>query len=106
MCKKLTYLTCVSLVLLACGGARAEVFSDDFSVAHDYIAAGVAGTGWDGTLGVGPGGKGSALNASISRAGQLYLESTGAAFAEPWDAMPPLLYKVVTGDFIATVKIR
>jgi len=105
MCRKLTYLTCVSLVLLACGGARAEVFSDDFGVAHDYIAGGVAGTGWDGTLGVGPGGKGSALNASTARAGQLYLESTGAAFAEPWDAMPPLLYKVVTGDFIATVKV-
>jgi len=105
MCRKLMYLTCVSLVLLACSGARAAVFSDDFAVAHDYVANGVAGTGWDGFLGLGPGEKVNALNASMARAGQLYLESVGASLAEPWDAMPPFLYKVVEGDFIATVKV-
>jgi len=105
MCRNLMYLFCVPLVLVASGVSRGEVFSDNFDTAHDYLAAGVTGTGWDGFLGLGAGEKASAINASATRAGQLYLESAGAALAEPWDAMPPFLYKVVTGDFIATVKV-
>jgi regulation of enolase protein 1 (concanavalin A-like superfamily) len=108
MCRNLTYLFCVPLILVVATHAspvQGTVFSDNFDTAHDYLAAGVAGTGWDGRLGAGADGKASAINASVGRAGQLYLESAGASLAEPWDAMPPFLYKQVEGDFIATVKV-
>lgn len=105
MCRELIYLICIPLILGMSGVAQADVFSDDFETAYDYISGGVEGTGWDGFLGLGPGETVNALNASFSRPGQLYLESVGAALAEPWDAMPPFLYKVVEGDFVATVKI-
>jgi hypothetical protein len=105
MCSKLIVLFTLPLVLTLGTIAQGEVFSDNFETAHDYLAGGAAGTGWDGFLGLGAGETASALNASVSRAGQLYLESAGAFLSEPWDAMPPFLYKVVEGDFIATVKV-
>ncbi len=105
MCKKLVYLTCIPLVLAMSGAARGEVFSDDFETAHDYVTDGAEGTGWDGFLGLGAGETVNALNASLTRPGELYLESVGAALSEPWDSMPPFLYKVVEGDFVATVKV-
>ncbi|MBN1506076.1 MAG: hypothetical protein JW955_04475 [Sedimentisphaerales bacterium] len=105
MCKALLYLICSSLVLATGSIAGGAVFSDDFATAHDYLAAGVAETGWDGFLGLGAGETANAIDASISRDGQLYLESVGASLSEPWSAMPPFLYKVVEGDFIATVKV-
>jgi regulation of enolase protein 1 (concanavalin A-like superfamily) len=105
MCKKLVYLTCIPLVLAMGGAARGEVFSDDFETVHDYVTGGVEGTGWDGFLGLSAGETVNALNASLSRPGELYLESVGAALSEPWDSMPPFLYKVVEGDFVATVKV-
>jgi regulation of enolase protein 1 (concanavalin A-like superfamily) len=103
MYRKLSHLICAGLLLGICGTVQGAVFSDDFETAHDYLTAGTAGTGWDGLLGAG--GTASALNASLGRPGQLYLESTGASLDAPWDAMPPFLYKVVQGDFIATVKV-
>jgi regulation of enolase protein 1 (concanavalin A-like superfamily) len=103
--KRLSSLLCVALVLVQCSTTWAAVFSDNFETAHDYLAEGVAGTGWDGFLGLGPGETAAAINASTARPGQLYLESVGAALAPPWTAMPPFLYKVVEGDFVATVKV-
>ncbi len=79
--------------------------SEDFSVAHDYLADGVDGTFWDGFLGLGQGETADAINASIDRQGQLYIASTGGFYHEPWDPIGPFLYKVVEGDFIATVKV-
>ncbi len=105
MCKRLPYLLCVPLVLIVAVAAQAAVFSDNFETAKDYLADGVTGTGWDGFLGLGAGETAAAINASIARPGQLYLESVGAALNSPWTAMPPFLYKVVEGDFIATVKV-
>ena len=43
------------------------------------------------------------LSASQDRPGQLYIASTNAVWAEPWDPLGPFLFKVVKGDFIATV---
>jgi len=100
MYRQLVYLVCVPLVLGMNGVAMASVFSDNFDTAHDFLAAGVAGTSWDGTVG-----QGAITTADVNHPGQLYLASTGASFDAPWSAMPPLLYKVVEGDFIATVKV-
>jgi hypothetical protein len=52
-----------------------EFFSDDFEKPHDYVADNVTGTGRDGYFGWLPGETVDALNASINRKGQLYLES-------------------------------
>ena len=82
-----------------------EFFSDNFDTPHDYVADNVAGTGWDGYFGWLPGETVDALNASIDREGQLYLESTSGVWAEPWDPLGPFLYKYVEGDFIATVRV-
>ncbi|MCP4168011.1 MAG: DUF1349 domain-containing protein [Chloroflexi bacterium] len=81
------------------------IFSDDFETAHDYVADGVDGTGWDGFVGLNPGETVDALNASIDRAGQLYLASTNAVWSDPWDTLGPFLYKIIEGNFIATVKV-
>ncbi|HSW02309.1 MAG TPA: LamG-like jellyroll fold domain-containing protein [Sedimentisphaerales bacterium] len=105
MCKRLPYWLCVPLVLIVAVAAQAAVFSDNFDTPHDFLANGVAGTSWDGFLGAGPGETASALNISSARPGQLFLESTGAYWHEPWTPMGPFLYKVVRGDFVATVKV-
>jgi len=103
MCRKLVYLVCVSL--FAAGAAHAAVFSDNFDTPHDFLADGVAGTSWDGVVGAGASQTASALNASTARAGQLFLESTGAFWHEPWNPLGPFLYKVIEGDFVATVRV-
>jgi len=73
MCKKLIYLAVVLLTLAISVSVQADVFSDDFEMAHDYIAEGVQGTGWDWIVGLNPSETIDALNASIDRDGQLYL---------------------------------
>ena len=105
MCKRLAYLLCIPLILIVAASAQAAVFSDNFDTAHDFLANGVAGTSWDGFLGAETGQTASAINASIARPGQLFLESTGAYWHEPWTPLGPFLYKVVRGDFVATVKV-
>ncbi|MHC4169813.1 MAG: hypothetical protein ACYSWQ_22935, partial [Planctomycetota bacterium] len=105
MCKALSYLAVVLLMLAVSVSVQAAVFSDDFETARDYVAEGVQGTGWDGFVGLGPGETVDALNASIDRAGQLYLASTNAVWNAPWDPLGPYLYKIVEGDFIATVRV-
>ncbi|MHC4560077.1 MAG: DUF1349 domain-containing protein, partial [Planctomycetota bacterium] len=105
MCKKLFCF--IVLVLAPAVGAQTmvEFFSDDFETPHDYVADNIAGTGWDGYFGWLPGETVDALNASIDREGQLYLESTNGVWAPPWDPLGPFLYKYVEGDFIATVRV-
>ncbi|MBP8304358.1 MAG: hypothetical protein KBE04_09550 [Phycisphaerae bacterium] len=95
----------VLLAVSACAAAQAEVFTDDFGALCDYLVDGVAGTVWDGMVGLDANQTANAINASVSRPGQLYLESAGAAWAEPWSPIGPFLYKVVQGNFVATVKV-
>ncbi len=78
---------------------------ESFDVARDLLTEGVEGTFWDGFLGLGENETVDALNVSIDREGQLYIQSTGAFFHEPWSPIGPFLYKVVEGNFIATVKV-
>ena len=83
---------------------QTNTFKDDFSVAHDYVADGVAGTPYDGLAGDIKDVNG-VVNASMSRDGQLYLESVNAVWAEPWSPLGPFLYKVISGNFVATVQV-
>jgi hypothetical protein len=79
---------------------------EDFDTAHDFLADGVEGTFWDGLVGVGINETASAVTtADPNRAGQLYLESNGSTWDGPWNPLGPYLYKVVEGDFRATVKV-
>ena len=105
MCGRLTHWTCFALILAVSGGAQAAAFSDNFEIPHDFLADGVVGTSWDGFIGVNPNETVNVLDASISRPGQLYLESANALYHEPWTPLGPFLYKVVEGDFVATVKV-
>jgi hypothetical protein len=105
MCKRLPCLLCIPLILIVAASAQAGVFTDTFDTPRDFLVDGVAGTGWDGFLGKATGETASALDASISRTGQLFLQSTGAFWHEPWNPLGPFLYKVVEGDFVATVKV-
>jgi len=91
-------------------GGKAEkgtlfAVTDAFETAHDFLAQGVEGTMWDGFVGLDVNETANAINASVDRAGQLYIESTGAFYHEPWDPLGPFIYKVVEGDFVATVKV-
>jgi hypothetical protein len=98
----------IYIVLLFLVGRVVEAvqFYDDFSSPHDYIADGVAGTGWDGFVGLGAGQTVDALNASMNsnHPGQLFMASTNGAW-DPWTNLGPYLYKYVEGDFIATVYV-
>jgi len=78
-------------------------FQDGFSTAHNFVADGVAGTQWDGL--VVSAGTNAVVDANTSRPGQLYLESVNAVWAEPWNPLGPFVYKVVYGDFVASVKV-
>jgi hypothetical protein len=82
-----------------------EFFSDDFEIAHDYMAENVTGTGWDGYFGWLPGETVDDLNANIARECQLYIASSNGTWDSPWDPLAPFLYKYVEGDFIATVRV-
>ena len=105
MSKKLICLIVFILAQAVSAQTAIEFFSDDFESPHDYVADNVAGTGWDGYFGWLPGETVDALNASIDREGQLYMESTNGFWSDPWDPLGPFLYKYVEGDFIATVRV-
>ena len=105
MSGKVMVLGCLALILCVSGGARAGVFTDTFDVAHDYLADGVEGTGWDGYIGSDAGETASALNASQDRDGQLFMESSGAYWEGAFSPRGPFLYKVVEGDFVVTVRV-
>src|SRR4030042_3497048 len=105
MYKKLFNLTFVLFMLIANATVQAEVFIDDFNTPHDYLTNGVEGTIWDDFFGLLPGETVTALNASIDRPGQLFISSQNGVWDTPWNPLGPFLYKVVNGDFIATVKV-
>ena len=44
MCRELIYLICIPLILGMSGVVQADVFSDDFETAYDYISGGVERT--------------------------------------------------------------
>ena len=83
MCKKLIYLAVVLLMLAISVSVQAAVFSDDFETPRDYIAESLEGTGWDGFTGLGLNETANALNASIDRPGELYLESVNSYWWPP-----------------------
>src|SRR5262245_38608068 len=90
----LTLATLSLAILLISPQANAVIIAgaaDNFDVPHNYLAAGVAGTIWDGVYTGGgsfPGGNGGAVagstltaNANISNAGRLTVASANTA----WD---------------------
>jgi hypothetical protein len=85
------------IVLVYKSSKRIPLFLDSFDAVHDYVTDDLGA--YDGILDVN---HILALNASVSRPGALYLETNAGV----WDPGPgPMLYKQVTGDFVATVKV-
>ena len=100
------YGLCITAIFSGGGGAvRAGIFTDNFDTPHDFLADGIVGTGWDGFLGAAAGETASAINASMDRPGELYLASAGGYWSDPWTPLGPFLYKVIRGDFVATVRV-
>ena len=95
---------------------ESPVFTDNFSVPHSYITNGLIGTSWDGeylNLGDVPGsqvfaGAGAGqtfdLDADISNTNILSLNAAGSSWEGVGDD-GPFLFKIVTGDFQASVHI-
>lgn len=110
MCRRLL-ISLLAGGLLACSAGAGEtvddgLFVDGFDAAHDYLNDGVGDTGWDGFVGLEWTETANAIDASISREGQLYLESEfNSRYQEPWDPLGPFLYKIVEGNFRVTVRI-
>ena len=76
-------------------------FAPDFSVAHDFLAQGVAGTSWSGLV---KDGQGGVLETVAATNGMLRLQSRGTV----WDggaARGPFLYQTVSGDFVVQVNV-
>jgi len=76
--------------------------SDGFEKSHDHLANGTAGTMWDGFLGSGE--RETADRIEVA-GGKLHLQSTNGRYQEGWNPLGPLLFKTVTTDFKATVRI-
>jgi hypothetical protein len=107
-------LLAVLAVVSSVATVSGATFSDDFTVSHDYLAIGVAGTIWDGLYtgagsfpggNVGPG-PGTTLiaNANVTGAGRLTVQSvnTGWQYAED-DGF--FLFKNEPGDFQMSVHV-
>jgi len=105
MHKKLFYMIVLVLAVHINGTILSAQLHDDFNTPHDYLVNGVAGTGWDGFIGLGSGETVNSLNADTGRPGQLYIASVNGRYQEPWEPLGPFLYKMVSGDFVATVKV-
>jgi regulation of enolase protein 1 (concanavalin A-like superfamily) len=99
------YAMVVSLLAVASATTQGGGFSDNFNTPHDYVAKGVAETGWDGFLGLGANETVTALNASIDRPGELSITSANGVWNAPWTPLGPFIYKMVLGDFVATVRV-
>src|ERR1022692_3872531 len=97
-------------------GARGDSLTNNFDVSRDYVANGIIGdTNWDGVylrFGDIPGGNNggdgigntTVANASVSFSGFLTVQSTATTWAAPGDD-GFFLYKVVSGDFDASVQV-
>ncbi len=105
MHKKVLVLIVFLVTICFFSTASAIYVIDDFGISHDYLTEGTAGTIWDGFIGLGAGETVNALNANITQSGRLYMESTSATWDSPFNPKGPFLYKVVEGDFIATVYV-
>ena len=90
-------------------------YSDSFNTNVNYLTNGLSGTIWDGVYfgagefnnsGLGGGGPGATVqcDANVSTAGTLTLQTTGTAW-EGADDDGFFLFKVVPGDFSATVHV-
>ncbi len=76
-------------------------FKPDFSVAHDFLAQGAAGTSWSGLI---KDGQGSVMETVATTNGVLHLQSRKSV----WDGGPargPFVYQTVSGDFVVQVKV-
>ncbi|MGI9467960.1 MAG: beta-L-arabinofuranosidase domain-containing protein [Rubripirellula sp.] len=78
------------------------IFQDRFGKPHDFLGKGVAGTSWDGFVGAG---KNQTADRIEIAEGMLNLRSTNGRYQEGWNPLGPLLFKTVTTDFKATVRI-
>ncbi len=104
MCKKLVSVLFLISIMVISTTVQAEVFTDNFDIPRDFLTEGIEGTGWDGFIGLGDNETVNALNASIDREGSLYIESENSWWEGSFSPMGPFLYKIVQGDFIATVQ--
>ncbi len=96
MYRKLTWLIVLVSMPALSTAVQAAGFSDDFDTPHNFLTDGLGA--YAGVLSADV----NALDASISRPGALYMQTTGAS----WDPGPgPMLYVEVAGDFVATVKV-
>ncbi len=89
---------------------RAAVYTDDFATSRDFYTMSVGDWGiWDGLLYDVPMAGNVAVahaDSNITTTGRLTLESSGGH----WESMPAhdsglLLYKTITGDFVAEVQV-
>lgn len=82
--------------------SESAVFTDDFSVAHNYLTDGVGGTIWSGVM---FGENAGQLNSNISTAGNLTIQQS---VETGWDVShhnAPYLYIDVTGDYSAVLAV-
>jgi len=98
----LLFAACVSQFFVRPAFAQRTSFQDRFESPHDFLDQGVSGTSWDGFLGAGE--NQTADRIEIAE-GVLNLRSTNGRYQEGWNPLGPLLFKTVTTDFKATVRI-
>jgi hypothetical protein len=92
---------------------QAPAFTDDFGTSHDYIANGLQGSTWDGLFlnfgdvpnaDSGPDNAKGSCSQFLANTNVLYVEAAGSSWFTSGDD-GPFLYKIVTGDFQASVHV-
>jgi len=94
----------VFVLAFGASNASAGVITDDFNTSHDYSGGNVTGTIWDGIRYKEGNVSSVVANANTTTAGQLHLASANGAWSGG-DNDGLLLYKNVTGDFVARVEV-
>ncbi len=78
-----------------------NIYYDDFTGDHDYLAQNTDGTIWDGLVTTGEGNM--KANSIKNNSGNLHIESYGAIVDQQNGA--PIIYKTITGNFTAETKV-
>jgi hypothetical protein len=106
MWKKIIWFCAVALILTISTPSWSTVFTDDFNTPRNYITSTFPAGIWDGIEGTSA--TTPRINANISDVnggGRLSLASANGYWSDATTPKGPFLYKVVSGDFVATVKV-
>ncbi|MBW8016383.1 MAG: DUF1349 domain-containing protein [Planctomycetes bacterium] len=100
--RNIMFIVVAGLVLALASASSAAIFTDNFDTPHNYLTDGLGA--YDGLLDGGGSVTMNVLETDPCRPGELYIATDNSMWGGG-GAQGVLLYKEITGDFVATVKV-